>query len=69
MKSRRQTGFKFAYTIRNRASAFEVRCNLDLIQPRVERMRGTSRQLLRRNPHRGLLQTLSVSAHRHPRDT
>src|SRR6202035_4830718 len=29
--------------------------------------RGASRQLLRRNPHRGLLRTLSVYTHRHRR--
>ena len=39
----------------------------DLIQSRVERMRGTARQILGRHPHRCLLRVPPSFAHRHRR--
>ena len=53
------------------AESFDVSVEVmlveNLIQPRVERMRGRPRQILGRHPHRGLLRVPPSFAHRHRR--
>jgi hypothetical protein len=45
----------------------EVMVVEDLVQSRVERMRGAPREVVRRQPHRRLLSVSPAFAHRHRR--
>ena len=69
--ARRQAGSADLVGIKRLAESFDVPVEVmlveDLIQSRVERMRGSLRQVLRRHPHRRLRRVPPSFAHRHRR--